>query len=487
MKVITKTVLLKVYEPNEGKKKCLDRVIELYANTLDFYLDVIKKAGIYRIVSLARKKKEGKSGKKSNWALNLLEELTISTPAHPNPPYPIPFSVRVDIRRSAINQAIGMVSSYVSNLKNWYEEGKELGHSKPSYPNPKSYSPQLYSTLVELKDLWIREKKEFHFVRIKVLNEGGKWEWKNYPVKVYKRLYEFLEKGYKPLKSARLIKRGKDYYIAITLQKAVKEKKIKKPRYVINVDLNIQRNLACIGIFEIDWKRRESRLYGIKFINGELLRLVYKRDYLIEEIRRRQKQTGRSPRKGDNKKLWEKVNNINKDIALKVARKISNIAKEFSERGETVVVFEKLKGLRGDKRRSKRLNRKINFWMRRKIQERVKEISVEEGFGVEFVYPSYTSKRCSRCGSEGERFSPSGSKALFYCKKCGYIVNGDVNAVFNQHFLYLSHLLNGGGEARSVVRVGTSLKSPSSGGHNLSGVPKATATFYYILPLLSTF
>ena len=51
----------------------------------------------------------------------------------------------------------------------------------------------------------------------------------------------------------------------------------------------------------------------------------------------------------------------------------------------------------------------------------------------------------------------------------------------------LSHLLNGGGEAPSVVRVGTSLKGLPIGGRNLSGVPKATATFYYILPLLSTF
>ncbi|HID79268.1 MAG TPA: transposase, partial [Aquificales bacterium] len=52
---------------------------------------------------------------------------------------------------------------------------------------------------------------------------------------------------------------------------------------------------------------------------------------------------------------------------------------------------------------------------------------------------------------------------------------------------YLSHLLNGGGKARSVVRVGTSLKSPSTEGRNLSGVPKATATFCYISSLLSTF
>ncbi|AAC07953.1 zinc ribbon domain-containing protein [Aquifex aeolicus] len=306
-------------------------------------------------------------------------------------------------------------------------------------------------------------------------------------MKVYKRLYELLGRGYKPLKSARLIKRGKDYYIGITLQKAVKEKKIKKPRYVINVDLNVQRNLACIGIFEVDWEKRESKLYGIKFVNGKLLRLVYKRDYLFEEIRKKQRQTGRSPQVGDNSRLWKKVNNLNRDIALKVAKEISDIAREFSEKGEVIVVFEKLKGLRGRKGRSKKLNRKINFWMRRKIQERVKELGLEEGFGLDFVYPHYTSKKCSKCGYEGERFSPSGSKALFLCKKCGYVVNADVNAVFNQHFLYLSHLLNGGGKARPVVRVGTSLKSPSREGHNLSGVPKATTTFFYISSLLSTF
>ena len=109
--------------------------------------------------------------------------------------------------------------------------------------------------------------------------------------------------------------------------------------------------------------------------------------------------------------------------------------------------------------------------MRRKIQERVKEISLEEGFEIDFVYPSYTSRRCSICGSEGENFSPSGSKALFYCKRCGYIVNGDVNAVFNQHFLYLSHFLKGGGKTCSVVRVAVPFRS---------GVPKANGSLFLI-------
>lgn len=486
MGIVIKTILLKIYEPNKEKRKSLEKVIELYAKTLNFYLEVIKKAGIYRVVAVARKKKNGKTGKKNNYALNLLEELTVSTKLHPNPPYPLPFSVRVDLRRSAINQALGLVLSYVSNLKNWHLEGKELGHSKPSYPHPQNYSPHLYSTLVELKDLWIRKDKDFHFVRIKVPNEKESWEWKNYPVKVYRRLYQLLEEGYKPLKSARIIKKGKDYYIAVILQKVVRERKVQKPKFVINVDLNIQRNLACIGIFEIDWKRKESKLRGIKFVNGELLRLVRKRDFLLEEIRIKQKLMGRSPRKGDNKILWEKVRNLNRDIAFKVAREISKVAKKYS--GEAVVVFEKLTGLRGDRgRKSRKLNRKLNFWLRRKVVERVKEIKVEEGFEVDFVNPKNTSQRCSKCGSKGERFSPAGSKALFLCKVCRYEVNADVNAIFNQHFLYLSHLLKGGGKARSVVRVGTSLKSPPKRGHNLSGVPKATATHFYIFPSLSMF
>ena len=320
-------------------------------------------------------------------------------------------------------------------------------------------------------------------MRLKVLDERGNYEFVNYPVKPYRRFYEKLREleldGWKLKKTATLIKRGEDFYVALTLEKTVKRKKPKRPKYIINVDLNVQRNLACIGIFEVDWKRKESRLYGIKFINGELLRLVYKRDHLLEEIRKKQSLTGRKPRKGDNRKLWKKVNNLNRDIALKVAKEINEVALDFKGKGEVVVVFEKLKGLRGKKGRGKKLNRKLNYWMRRSIHERVEYLSLENGYAIDFVYPHYTSKRCSVCGSRGERFSPKGSKALFGCSRCGYTVNADVNAVFNQHFLYLSHLLHGGGEARSVVRVGISLKGLRRRGRNLSGVPKATATNVY--------
>ena len=452
---IVKTVLLKVYEPNKEKKEALDRTLSLYAEVLKFYLEVIKKAGIYRVVSLRKKQ-----------ALTFLESITVSTKSHPNPPYPIGETIKTpvqtNIRRSAINKAYGMIKSYVSNLKNWYKEGKELGHSKPSYPNPKNFSLTYYATDVELQDIFLRDGKGLHFVRLKVLSESGDYRKRNYPVKVYKRLFELMDKGYVPKNTATLIKKDKDFYIALTLEKIVKKKKQpKKPKTIINVDLNIERNLACIGVFDIDWKRKDSKLERIHFINGELLRLVKKRDYLLELVRIKQKLTGRSPTREDNKRLWRKINNLNKDIALKTAREIAKVAREYED---AIVVFEKLKGLIGEKKKkSKKLNRKLNFWLRKKITDRVKELSVEEDFSVDFVYPGWTSKKCSLCGAKGERFSPSGSTALFRCLSCGYTVNADVNAVFNQHFLYLSHLLTGrrdeGGRRDSVVSPETSLKS----------------------------
>ncbi len=139
---IHKTLLLKIEEPNKEKKKKLENTLELYARTLRFYLEVIPKLGMYHIASM-----------KSKEALTLLEFHTVPTKAHPNPPYPIFSGVQTNIRRSAINKAVGMVKSYLSNLLRWHKEGKDLEHSKPSYPNPKSFSLTYYATDVEFKDV----------------------------------------------------------------------------------------------------------------------------------------------------------------------------------------------------------------------------------------------------------------------------------------------------------------------------------------------
>ena len=137
-----KTLTLKIVEPNKGKRQKLEKTIKLYAKVLEFYLEVIPKLGMYRIASMDKKS-----------ALTFLEFHTIPTKAHPNPPYPIFSGVQTGIRRSAINKAVGMVKSYLSNLHRWYKEGNQLGHPKPSYPTPKNFSLTYYSTDVEFEDI----------------------------------------------------------------------------------------------------------------------------------------------------------------------------------------------------------------------------------------------------------------------------------------------------------------------------------------------
>jgi len=467
---IVKTVLVKIYEPNKGKLESLDRIIDTFSQAVNFYLDVINKLGKYHIIHIA--KKQGK------FVLNYLERETIASKKHPFPKYPINIKgLNTDLRRSAINHAIGMVKSFVSNLINWHKEGKELEHRKPSYPKPKNFAPQLYSSLVKLDDLWIRKYKKFHFVKIKVLDEKYNWIWKNYPVKIHKLLLKYLNEGFKPLRSAKLIKREDGYYLAITLVKNAKYKQLKKPKYLISVDLNIVRNLACIGIFSIDWKDNKAKLERIRFINNSYLqKLIRKRDYLLHLIQLKQHLTGRRPVKGDNKKLWKKVRNLNREISLKVAKLLTDLASGYKD---SVIVLEKLKGLKPNRKKNgKWLNKRLNYWLRSKIVKRIGELKYEKGIGLIYVNPKNTSISCSKCGTVGERFSPNGSKALFKCLKCGYTVNADVNAVFNIASRGYSRLLNAGREeARCVVRVGTSLKSSSNEEHNLSGVPKATAPF----------
>ena len=457
-----KTLLLKVDEPNKNKLEKLRLTLELYSRVLLFYLDVIPKLGMYRIASMSNKE-----------ALTFLEKHTVPTKAHPNPEYPVFSGVQTNIRRSAINKAVGMVKSHLSNLYNWHKEGKELGHEKPSYPNPKGFALTYYATDVQFENL-MESKSGRPFVKLKVINEKGQYEFVNYPVKPYRwfyqRLYQLQASGWKLKNTATLIEKNGVFYVALVLEKRVSRRKVTKPEYLLSVDLNIQRNLACVGIWRLDWRSRQAELCGIRFVNGELTRLCYKRDYLLDELRLKQTLTGRKPEKGDNKHFWEKIRHLNRDIALKAASELNKIASGLD--GEVLMVFENLKGLRGKRKKFRKLNRKLNFWLRKSLVDRVKKLALEHGYSVGFVHPRGTSKRCSRCGAVGGRFSPNGSKALFRCPRCGYTVNADVNAVFNIAFLTVSRLLHASGERVPVVTPGVSLKS-SCPEHNLSGASKA--------------
>ncbi len=60
------------------------------------------------------------------------------------------------------------------------------------------------------------------------------------------------------------------------------------------------------------------------------------------------------------------------------------------------------------------------------LQRMVAKRANERGIDVIYVNPTFTSKRCSRCGNYGRRF-----RKRFECPHCGYVAHADVNAAFN--------------------------------------------------------
>jgi len=141
--------------------------------------------------------------------------------------------------------------------------------------------------------------------------------------------------------------------------------------------------------------------------------------------------------------LWDHVRRMNEHYAHMVSRRIVEVcewARRVCPGSDVVVLFERLRKIRPQGSKSRRLNRKQANQLRGKIIERTRYKAYYLGIVTVEVNPHGTSQHCSRCGRKGERFSFIGGKRvkmrggkLFYCPHCGCLVNADFNASVNVH------------------------------------------------------
>ena len=96
------------------------------------------------------------AGLNSNQRINCVERLTHTTKDNPEPKYDFDskfYKMPSYLRRGAISEAIGKVSSYKSNLKNWSDNpiGKEPSVPKAGYTFPSMYRTVMYNrqTIIE--------------------------------------------------------------------------------------------------------------------------------------------------------------------------------------------------------------------------------------------------------------------------------------------------------------------------------------------------
>lgn len=121
------------------------------------------------------------------------------------------------------------------------------------------------------------------------------------------------------------------------------------------------------------------------------------------------------------KKLKNKESRKVKNINHQISRKLVNIAKEKSYG----IKLEKLTGIRGNKKKGKKLNGIVSNWSFAQLQQFIEYKAKLCGVSVYYIDPAYTSQRCSRCGLIGDR-----NRKVFTCK-CGHKDHADANAAFN--------------------------------------------------------
>jgi len=209
------------------------------------------------------------------------------------------------------------------------------------------------------------------------------------------------------LQQVELVKRDGEWYAYFTLEKPFKNY---EPQTPIGVDLG-ERNLATV----------------VALVNGKPTKGTFFRGSEIKVVRHRyfniRKKLQEKKRLDVVRRLRDKERRIvNHELHI-ISKKIVEYAKQFPS---PVIVMEKLKGIRKNFKKGKKLNKRFHSLPFRKLQEMVEYKAKLQGVKVVYVNPKNTSKTCHRCGyvtrTDGREYR---------CPKCSMVYNRDLNSSIN--------------------------------------------------------
>lgn len=281
------------------------------------------------------------------------------------------------LRRSAMTEAIGKVSSYKNNLQNWEQENPITRGKHPALPKAGRTYPCLYK--------------------------------KN----------TFLQTGVYTAKIKVWVRNTQDW-MDITFQKSDMDYLIKhcsaKEQVILAVDLGINNACVCSVM------KADGTVLGRKFV--KLSREYDCLQHKLNHIKRAQCHGSRKV-----SVLWRLANYVNDDIAAKTAAAILDTAVLYNV---DVIVFEHL-DLNGRKRGSKK--QKLHLWKVRKVQSMVTDKAHRHGMHISHICAQNTS-RLAFDGSgkvlRGKESSKISANNYSMCEfPSGKLYHCDLNASYN--------------------------------------------------------
>ena len=307
------------------------------------------------------------------------------------------------MRRGAINEAIGKVSSYISNLSNWKTNpvGREPSVPKAGYVFPSMYRTVMYN------------QTDDYIAQIKVYIRNT-WDW--ITIDLRKSDMDYIYRRCKNRKQCAptLQKRGKEWFLDFPFEEKVTLcDTVVYNQTVVAVDLGIN-TAATVSVM-----RSDGTILGRYFC-----KLPKETDHLTHSINRIKKaqQYGnyKTPR------LWAKAKGINHDIAVKTANDIMDVAVLYNA---DVIVFEHL-DKNGKVRGSKK--QKLKMWRSQEVQSIVTNKAHRLSMRISRVCAWGTSKFAYDGSGHVLRGKDGGFGTYELCKfQNGKVYNCDLSASYN--------------------------------------------------------
>ena len=335
--------------------------------------------------------------------MNYIQSITVSTKAHPSPKYDFGrkfYKMPVYLRRSAIMEATGRVSSYKSNLSNWERDhsGKE-----PSLPKAGKTYPVLYRD-----NMFVQTGTYTAQIKVRRFNT---WDW--LPVDLKKSDVDYIERhcANRKVCAPTLQKRGKQWYLDFPFEEKVSLNTTPiKEQKVLAVDLGINNACTCSVL------RTDGTIAGREF-----LKLPAEYDSLNHKLNKvkqaQQNRNHKTPR------LWASAKGTNDRISVLTAQFIIEKAVQYDA---DVIVFEKLDP-QGKKKGGKK--QKLHLWRAWYVQEMVTHKAHRLGIRISHIC-AWNTSRLAFDGSGRVTRNINGSYSI--CQfQSGKIYNCDLNASYN--------------------------------------------------------
>jgi IS605 OrfB family transposase len=310
------------------------------------------------------------------------------------------------LRRSAIMEAVGKVSSYKSNLANWEKADAKSRGRKPSFPKAGYAYPCMYKTVMY-------ERTDVYEAKIKVYIRNT-WDW--ITVSLRKSDADYINRWCASRKECAptLMKRGHEWFLDFPFEENVKLSDTDiYNQTIVAVDLGIN-SAATVSVMQSD-----GAVLGRYFC-----KLPEEYDSLKTAINRIKKAQQHGNRKMP--RLWARAKGINDGIAVKTAKFIMDVA--VSHHADAIV-FEHL-DLKGKKRGSKK--QRLHMWRSQYVQSMVGFKAHRLGMRISHVCAWGTSRLAYDGSGAVLRGKDAGFSTYSICKfKSGKVYNCDLSASYN--------------------------------------------------------